>query len=190
MIENDITRKPQNRDANSADELIWNSDRWIEHDCLVRKHHPFVPADAGTQLLLQSLGPRFRGDERSLMSRFRSIDHVLAQRNPTWLTQKAGCNVEPRCSWKRPMGNGLVTCKQSPGALMLAASWAFARTQDHPRRQMTKARTLPRRAEPLPVGPAKRIDPPMMFDTCQYLLYTLSGDCELSQQGAAQLLPR
>jgi hypothetical protein len=40
----------------------------LEHDCFVRKHHPFVPADAGTQFLLQSLGPRVRGDERNLMS--------------------------------------------------------------------------------------------------------------------------
>ena len=31
---------------------------------------PFVPAYAGTQFLLQSLAPRIRGDERSLMSRF------------------------------------------------------------------------------------------------------------------------
>jgi len=31
---------------------------------------PFVPAEAGTQFLQQSLGPRFRGDERSLMSRY------------------------------------------------------------------------------------------------------------------------
>jgi hypothetical protein len=29
------------------------------------KYAPFVPAEAGTQFLRQSLGPRFRGDERT-----------------------------------------------------------------------------------------------------------------------------
>jgi hypothetical protein len=40
---------------------------------------PFVPADAGTQFLLQSLGPRIRGDERSLMSRF-NINRLRSNR--------------------------------------------------------------------------------------------------------------
>jgi hypothetical protein len=49
---------------------------------LGKKHHPFVPADAGTQFLRQSLGPRVRGDERSLMSRFnldRSCSSAVTQ---------------------------------------------------------------------------------------------------------------
>src|SRR5258708_3510236 len=42
----------------------------LEHDCFVWKHFPFVPADAGTQFLQQSLGLRVREDERNLMPRF------------------------------------------------------------------------------------------------------------------------
>src|SRR4051812_20083208 len=38
--------------------------RCLERYCFTRKHAPFVPAEAGTQILRQSLGPLFRGDER------------------------------------------------------------------------------------------------------------------------------
>jgi hypothetical protein len=49
--------------------------RRLERDCFAWSHPPFVPADAGTQFLRQSLGPRIRGDERSfeLPIQFQSI---------------------------------------------------------------------------------------------------------------------
>ena len=49
----------------------WSFFAATERDCLIRKHPPVRPREAGTQFLQQSLGPRFRGGERRMIKSIR-----------------------------------------------------------------------------------------------------------------------